>query len=69
MSLLTEQDAFRAMVIFIDDYWKRTGRGEEIAMLLGDIAIVSTDGEPADPAMIDDWSSACRRAREDRGLR
>lgn len=63
-NLLTEQEAFRAMRIFLQDYWMRTGKGNEIGALLGDIEIIDENAcEIADPAAAVDWSGACDRVR------
>ena len=48
--------AYKAMVKFVEAYWERTGRPEEIGNLLSDISLdtFSDDGS-ADPAMLEDW--------------
>ena len=50
---IDEKTAFLAMVKFLERYWERGG-GEEIAALLGSLALQS-DGRPADPALWRDW--------------
>lgn len=61
---LDERQAFNAMRSFLEMYWRR-GRSEEIAMLLGSLAI-QQDGKPADPALWNDWMQSvefCLRAK------
>jgi hypothetical protein len=58
---LTIEQGFGAMFEFLERYWKR-GKSDEIAMLLGSMAIQS-DGRPADPALWADWLTSCEKAR------
>jgi hypothetical protein len=56
---LTEAEAFQAMAAFLELYWER-GRSEEIATLLGSLAVQS-DGRPADPALAEDRKDCVRK--------
>ena len=47
------KQSFLAMCKFLEMYWER-GRSEEIAVLLGSLAL-QEDGEFADPALWEDW--------------
>jgi hypothetical protein len=60
-ALLTEDQAYRAMVFFLRDHWNRTGSAD-IAALLGDLGLLA-DGRPADPAVADDFRRALELAR------
>jgi len=54
---LTQEQAYRAMFIFVRTYYYRIGNVHaEIGELLGDIQLL--DGAPADPAMWQDWVDA-----------
>ena len=59
MENLTEIQAFKAMIIFLDDYYDRT-QSDEIGAILGGLQIVG-DGMPADPAAWDDWLKCVRQ--------
>ena len=59
MSTLSTEQAFDAMRLFLDDYFKRT-RSEDIGSLLGDLQ-QSDDGKPFDPAAWDDWLDCVKR--------
>ncbi len=53
---LTPQQAYRAMYLFLDNYYRRF-RGtppEELAIILGAMRLLA-DGTPADPAFRGDW--------------
>jgi len=55
---LTQEQAYRAMFIFVRTYYRRIGNvNAEIGELLGDIQLLE-DGTPADPAMWQDWVDA-----------
>jgi hypothetical protein len=61
VSRLTEQQAYDAMFRFLDTYWERTGRPDELGALLGSMSReIWTDHEPADPAMWEDWVDAVK---------
>lgn len=50
---MTEMDAFQAMQLFLEEYYKRTG-SDDIGSLLGDLILLS-DCKTADPAAWHDW--------------
>jgi hypothetical protein len=56
--MLSPEQAFRAMFVFLNDYYERTGGASELASVLSDIQLIRTDGLPADPAAWDDWLAA-----------
>ena len=52
---LSRIEAYQAMFLFLDFYWKLGGKkSDELAGLLGSLALLP-DGESADPALMDDW--------------
>ncbi|WP_375161194.1 hypothetical protein [Bradyrhizobium sp. RDT46] len=57
---MTEDQAYSAMFIFLEEAWKRT-RSDGLAMILGDMSLLEDD-TPADPAIVLDWKSAVSRA-------
>ena len=59
LTVLTREQAYRAMFEFLEAYWER-GKSEEIAMLLGAMAL-QPDGHTADPAQWSDWLAACEK--------
>jgi hypothetical protein len=66
MDKLTERQAYDAMFRFLDGYWKRNGKPDELGGLLGSMdREMWTDGMPGDPAMWDDWLEAVRLVTED----
>ena len=60
MSCLSEREAFRAMTLFLTEYYDRAGDG--LVTLLADITIES-DGDPLDPAAWDDWIRCVREVK------
>jgi hypothetical protein len=58
---LTVEDAYRAMLHFLDAHYKRTD-ANEIAALLGGLAF-NEDGGTMDPAAWSDWLAAVEKAR------
>lgn len=55
--------AFDAMLIFLEEYWKRgQGSSDDIAVLLGSIA-KNQDGLPMDIALWEDWRRAYGNAK------
>jgi hypothetical protein len=64
---MNAEQAFKAMLVFLDAYDQRTSRTAEFGDVLGDIQLNKTDGRPADPAAWDDWLAAvdavCREAK------
>jgi hypothetical protein len=63
---LTEQQAFDAMFLFLNEYWERGSReSEDLAALLGSLnRRLWADGTTADPAMAEDWKSCVQRIRD-----
>jgi|JFJP01.1.fsa_nt_gi hypothetical protein len=59
MEKLTIEQAFKVMVIFLEDYYKRT-HSDEIGILLGDLQLME-DGNPGDPASWSDWLISARK--------
>jgi hypothetical protein len=62
--MLTPEQAFRAMFIFLNAYYERTEGKSELAEVLSDIQINSHDGLPMDPAAWGDWLAAVESARQ-----
>lgn len=56
--VLTPEQAFDAMSIYLQRYHDRTGGKSDLAVLLGDIQINASDGRPLDPAAWGDWLAA-----------
>ncbi len=56
--LLSLEQAFQAMFVFLNDYYERTGGKAELGEVLGDIQLNRADGMPADPAAWGDWLAA-----------
>ncbi|MBN8809656.1 MAG: hypothetical protein J0I47_15670 [Sphingomonas sp.] len=57
---MTEDQAFTAMFLFLEEEWKRT-QSEALAIILGDMSLLE-DGRPADAAVLQDWKIAVARA-------
>ncbi len=53
MNKLTIEQAFQAMVLFLESFYERT-EADEVGALLGDLQILE-DGITADPAAWNDW--------------
>jgi hypothetical protein len=64
--LLSPEQGFQAMFIFLHDYYKRTGGKAELGDVLSDIQMNSGDNQPADPAAWQDWLSAINAVHENR---
>jgi hypothetical protein len=62
--LISPDDAFRAMLKFLETYYIRSGRKTDLVAVLSDIQSVSEDGLPADPGAWNDWLEAVRSVRE-----
>lgn len=54
--ILTMQEAYNAMFIFLEDYYFRTN-ADELGGLLGSMTILA-DGQIADSAIWEDWGKA-----------
>lgn len=67
---LTIAEAYRAMFLFLEAYWRSGGkRSDEIGGMLGSMAFLQGDGGTMDPACWSDWEAAVaemRRSSEDR---
>jgi len=50
---LTQLEAFKAMVRFLESYYERTA-SDDVGSLLGDLQLLQ-DGGTADPAAWEDW--------------
>lgn len=57
-----EKTAFKAMAIFLEDYWSRVGRPESLGDLLSGLQM-GEDDQPMDPAHWADWVRALEEAR------
>ena len=66
--VLTPNQAFQAMAVFLESYAARLGGGADIESLLGDLQVNPSDGKPMDPAAWDDWMRAVESALENSGL-
>lgn len=55
--LLSPEQAFQAMFVFLNAYYERTEGTAELGEVLGDIQL-STDGSTMDPAAWGDWLAA-----------
>ncbi len=53
MEKLTEKQAFKAMVLFLEGFYERTN-SDDVGGLLSDLILLE-DGSTADPAAWDDW--------------
>jgi hypothetical protein len=60
---LTPIQAYKAMLIFIEEYYYRGGEPDDIGLLLGILQLLEDD-KPADPAMWNDWIIAIKRVIE-----
>ena len=61
--LLSSEQAFQAMFVFLNEYYQRTSERAELGDVLGDIQL-NKDGMTADPAAWDDWLAAINEAME-----
>jgi hypothetical protein len=64
-SLLSPNEAFRAMFKFLEAYYIREGHKGDLVSVLSDIQTISDDRLPADPAAWNDWLDAIRSVREE----
>ena len=60
--LLSPEQAFKAMFIFLERYYQRTGEQPAFGILLGELQ-VARDGRPFDPAAWEDWLAAVDEVR------
>ena len=61
---ITFKQAYKAMFLFIQEYYYRTGQPGAIGSLLGDIQLLK-DGFSADPASWQDWLDVVNKIIED----
>ncbi len=59
MAMLTEKQAFAAMVLFLGLYYEQT-KADDVAIMLADLSLLP-DGLTLDPAAWDDWTNCVRR--------
>lgn len=60
METLTTKQAFRAMVIFLEQFYDRT-QANDVGGLLGDLMIVE-DETTTDPVAWEDWLESVRKS-------
>jgi hypothetical protein len=60
MEMINEEQAYKAMFRFLENYYELT-KSDDIGDLLGGMnQELFADGRPADPAMWEDWQTALR---------
>lgn len=57
---MTIEQTYRAMFIYLDEYYKRNPKAE-LGQVLGEIQLMD-DGRPFDPAVFEDWKEAVEKA-------
>jgi hypothetical protein len=57
---MTEKQAYRAMFFYLDAYFERNPNAE-LGSVLSDLQFLE-DGQPADPAVTQDWNQAVQEA-------
>lgn len=50
---ISNVDAFKAMILFLEDYYQKTN-SDDVAVLLGGMQLLE-DGITTDPAMWEEW--------------
>jgi hypothetical protein len=58
---LTLLEAFKAMYVYLHNYYLQMDQPDEIGALLGDLRLLD-DGKPVDPAAWTDWLDAVKKA-------
>ncbi len=58
---LTLLEAYKAMYVFLDNYYFQMDQPDEIGALLSDLRMLP-DGTPGDPAAWTDWLQAVQKA-------
>jgi len=61
---LSSKQAFQAMFAFLQQYYERGGRKDNLGAVLSDIQSIFEDGMPADPAAWKDWLDAVETVLE-----
>jgi hypothetical protein len=59
---LSPEQAFKAMSVFLERYYERSGRRPELGILLGELQMAG-DGMPFDRAAWGDWLAAIEEAK------
>jgi hypothetical protein len=67
MALLTERQAFEAMVLFLEDYQER-GPSEDVAILPSWMSLTPGDNATADPAIWFDWEKCVRKVLDEQSM-
>ena len=63
MTTLNAKEAYSAMFYFLEDIYLRT-KSDELGGILGTLAMLD-DGQPADPAVWEEWEQAIEKGKED----
>lgn len=63
---LSKEEAYRAMILFLEEFYKRTG-SDDVGGLLGSMMILD-DGKPADPALWNDWNSVIKKIKDEQDV-
>jgi hypothetical protein len=61
---LSAEQAFQAMIRFLDAYNERAGGRCDLVAVLSDIQMIMSDGRPADTASWADWLDAIDAAKD-----
>jgi hypothetical protein len=59
---LSSLEAYKAMILFLEEYYERTN-SDDIAVLLSSMQFLE-DGNTADPAIWKDWLDCVQKVRE-----
>ena len=62
---LSAEQAFRAMFLYLNEFYQRTEGKAELGEVLGDIQMNSKSGLPMDPAAWDDWLAVVDVVRDE----
>jgi len=62
---VTIEQAFHALHYFVQTYWERVERPDELSDILSDTQILKSDLGPADPGSWSDFLKAIDQAREE----
>jgi hypothetical protein len=62
MYSLSEEEAFKAMTLFLDQFYGRAG--DDLVTLMADVSL-EKDGSTLDPAAWDDWMDCVRAVKGD----
>ena len=58
---MTKQEAYIAMIYFLEQYNERTG-SDDVGVLLGDMILIGNE-ETMDPALWNDWLDAVKKMK------